>query len=89
MVEDTPFLILDEATSNVDTRTEELVQKAMDKLAKGRTSFIIAHRLSTVKNADLILVMKDGNIVETGKHDELLAKNGFYAELYNSQFQLT
>ena len=89
MVEDTPFLILDEATSNVDTRTEELVQKAMDKLAKGRTSFIIAHRLSTIKNADLILVMKDGNIVETGKHDELLAKNGFYAELYNSQFQLS
>ena len=89
MVEDTPFLILDEATSNVDTRTEELVQKAMDKLAKGRTSFIIAHRLSTIKNADLILVMKDGNIIETGKHEELLKKNGFYADLYNSQFQLT
>ena len=89
MIEDTPFLILDEATSNVDTRTEELVQKAMDKLAKGRTSFIIAHRLSTIKNADLILVMKDGNIIETGKHEELLAKNGFYADLYNSQFQLT
>ena len=89
MIEDTPFLILDEATSNVDTRTEELVQKAMDKLAKGRTSFIIAHRLSTIKNADLILVMKDGNIVETGKHDELIKKDGFYAELYNSQFQLT
>ncbi len=89
MIDDTPFLILDEATSNVDTRTEELVQKAMDKLAKGRTSFIIAHRLSTIKNADLILVMKDGNIVETGKHDELIKKDGFYAELYNSQFQLT
>ena len=89
MIEDTPFLILDEATSNVDTRTEELVQKAMDKLAKGRTSFIIAHRLSTIKNADLILVMKDGNIIETGKHDELIKKDGFYAELYNSQFQLT
>ena len=89
MIEGTPFLILDEATSNVDTRTEELVQKAMDKLAKGRTSFIIAHRLSTIKNADLILVMKDGNIVEIGKHDELIKKDGFYAELYNSQFQLT
>ena len=89
MIDDTPFLILDEATSNVDTRTEELVQKAMDKLAKDRTSFIIAHRLSTIKNADLILVMKDGNIVETGKHDELIKKDGFYAELYNSQFQLT
>jgi len=87
MIEDSPFLILDEATSNVDTRTEELVQKAMDKLARGRTSFIIAHRLSTIKNADLILVMKDGNIVETGTHNELLQKKGFYAELYNSQFQ--
>ena len=87
MVEDAPFLILDEATSNVDTRTEELVQKAMDKLMQGRTSFIIAHRLSTIKNADLILVMKDGNIVESGKHNELIKKNGFYAELYNSQFQ--
>lgn len=87
MVEDAPFLILDEATSNVDTRTEELVQKAMDKLMQGRTSFIIAHRLSTIKNADLILVMKDGNIVESGKHKELIEKNGFYAELYNSQFQ--
>jgi len=80
-------LILDEATSNVDTRTEELVQKAMDKLTKGRTSFIIAHRLSTIKNADLILVMKDGNIVEQGSHDELLNRKGFYAELYNSQFE--
>ena len=88
MMEDSPFLILDEATSNVDTRTEELVQKAMDKLTEGRTSFIIAHRLSTIKNADLILVMKDGNIIETGNHDELMKKNGFYAELYNSQFEL-
>ena len=86
MIKDAPFLILDEATSNVDTRTEELVQKAMDKLTKGKTSFIIAHRLSTIKNADLILVMKDGNIVEQGNHNELLTKNGFYAELYNSQF---
>ena len=86
MIENAPFLILDEATSNVDTRTEELVQKAMDKLTKGRTSFIIAHRLSTIKNADLILVMREGNIVEQGTHNELLNKNGFYAELYNSQF---
>ncbi|MBQ6546411.1 MAG: ABC transporter ATP-binding protein [Bacilli bacterium] len=84
---DKPFLILDEATSSVDTRTEELVQKAMDKLTKGRTSFIIAHRLSTIKNADLILVMKEGNIVEQGNHEELLKKKGFYAELYNSQFE--
>ena len=84
---DKPFLILDEATSSVDTRTEELVQNAMDKLSKGKTSFIIAHRLSTIKNADLILVMKDGNIVEQGNHEELLKKNGFYAELYNSQFE--
>ena len=88
MIEDAPFLILDEATSNVDTRTEELVQKAMDELMKGRTSFIIAHRLSTIKNADLILVMKDGNIIETGNHDALISQNGFYAELYNSQFDL-
>lgn len=88
MIEDSPFLILDEATSNVDTRTEELVQKAMDKLTEGRTSFIIAHRLSTIKNADLILVMKDGNIIETGNHEELMKKNGFYADLYNSQFEL-
>ena len=86
MIKDAPFLILDEATSNVDTRTEELVASAMDKLTKGKTSFIIAHRLSTIKNADLILVMKDGNIVEQGNHNELLKKNGFYAELYNSQF---
>ena len=87
MVEDAPFLILDEATSNVDTRTEELVQKAMDKLMVGRTSFIIAHRLSTIKNSDLILVMDEGNIVEQGNHEELIKKNGFYAKLYNSQFQ--
>jgi len=87
MIVDAPFLILDEATSNVDTRTEELVQKAMDKLTEGRTSFIIAHRLSTIKNADLILVMKDGNIIEQGNHNDLLKKKGFYAELYNSQFQ--
>ena len=88
MIDDAPFLILDEATSNVDTRTEELVQTAMDKLTEGRTSFIIAHRLSTIKNADLILVMKDGNIVETGNHEELMKKKGFYADLYNSQFEL-
>lgn len=87
MIQDTPFLILDEATSNVDTRTEELVQKAMDKLTVGKTSFIIAHRLSTIKNADLILVMKDGNIIEQGNHNELMKKNGFYANLYNSQFE--
>ena len=87
MVEDAPFLILDEATSNVDTRTEELVQKAMDKLMEGKTSFIIAHRLSTIKNADLILVMNEGNIIEQGTHDELIKKKGFYANLYNSQFQ--
>ena len=86
MVKDAPFLILDEATSSVDTRTEELVQKAMDKLTEGRTSFIIAHRLSTIKNADLILVLKEGNIIEQGNHEELIEKNGFYAELYNSQF---
>jgi ATP-binding cassette subfamily B multidrug efflux pump len=83
---DSPILILDEATSSVDTRTELLIQKAMDTLIQGRTSFVIAHRLSTIRNADLILVMRDGNIVEQGKHEELLAKNGFYAELYNSQF---
>lgn len=88
MLEDAPFLILDEATSNVDTRTEELVQKAMDKLTEGKTSFIIAHRLSTIKNADLILVMKDGNIIEQGNHDELMKQKGFYSELYNSQFEL-
>ena len=88
MVEDSPFLILDEATSNVDTRTEELVQRAMDKLTEEKTSFIIAHRLSTIKNADLILVIKDGNIEEQGNHEELMKKNGHYAELYNSQFEL-
>ncbi len=89
MIEDAPFLILDEATSNVDTRTEELVQKAMDKLTEGRTSFIIAHRLSTIKNADLILVMNEGNIIEQGTHEDLMKKKGFYANLYNSQFEKT
>ena len=88
MIQDSPFLILDEATSNVDTRTEELVQVAMDKLTEGRTSFIIAHRLSTIKNADLILVMKEGNIIEQGNLEELMEKQGAYAELYNSQFEL-
>ena len=87
MIANSPFLILDEATSNVDTRTEELVQQAMDKLTKGRTSFIIAHRLSTIKNADIILVMNEGDIIEQGSHEELLEKNGFYASLYNSQFE--
>lgn len=86
MVENAPMLILDEATSNVDTRTEEQIQEAMDNLTRGRTSFVIAHRLSTIKNADLILVMRDGNIVEQGNHEQLLAQNGFYATLYNSQF---
>jgi ATP-binding cassette subfamily B protein len=81
------MLILDEATSSVDTRTEELIQKAMDKLMEGRTSFVIAHRLSTIKNADLILVMKDGDIIESGDHKALLAQDGFYADLYNSQFE--
>ena len=88
ILQEAPFLILDEATSNVDTRTEELVQKAMDKLTEGKTSFIIAHRLSTIKNADLILVMKDGNIIEQGNHEELMEQKGFYADLYNSQFEL-
>ncbi len=87
MIENAPFLILDEATSNVDTRTEELVQKAMDKLTVGKTSFIIAHRLSTIKNADLILVMNEGNIIEQGTHAHLMKQNGFYADLYNSQFK--
>ncbi|MDR1641982.1 MAG: ABC transporter ATP-binding protein/permease [Clostridiales bacterium] len=87
MVQNAPMLILDEATSNVDTRTELLIQEAMDKLTHGRTSFVIAHRLSTIKNADLILVMRDGDIVESGSHKDLLAKGGFYAELYNSQFE--
>ena len=88
MLNKTPFLILDEATSNVDTRTEELVQKAMDKLTEGKTSFIIAHRLSTIKNADLIFVVDNGNIIEQGNHEELMEKHGFYADLYNSQFEL-
>ena len=79
-------MILDEATSSVDTRTEELIQKAMDRLMEGRTSFVIAHRLSTIRNADLILVMKDGNIIEQGNHEELMEQGGFYADLYNSQF---
>jgi ATP-binding cassette subfamily B protein len=83
---DPKILILDEATSSVDTRTEVLIQKAMDHLMEGRTSFIIAHRLSTIRNADLILVMDNGNIVEQGSHNELMKKNGFYANLYNSQF---
>ena len=81
-------MILDEATSSVDTRTELQIQKAMDNLMKGRTSFVIAHRLSTIKNADCILVMKDGDIVEQGNHDELMKKGGFYADLYNSQFEV-
>lgn len=89
LIEDAPLLILDEATSSVDTRMEILVQEAMDRLMKGRTAFIIAHRLSTIKNADLILVMKEGDIIECGKHEELLEKNGFYAKLYNSQFEQT
>ena len=84
---DNPILILDEATSSVDTRTEIQIQNAMDNLMKGRTSFVIAHRLSTIKDADIILVMKDGDIVEQGNHEELLAKGGFYAGLYNSQFE--
>jgi ATP-binding cassette subfamily B multidrug efflux pump len=87
MIQNAPMLILDEATSSVDTRTELLIQEAMDKLTQGRTSFVIAHRLSTIKNADLILVMKDGDIIESGNHKKLLEKGGFYAELYNSQFE--
>ncbi|MBC3513318.1 ABC transporter ATP-binding protein [Ruminococcus bicirculans (ex Wegman et al. 2014)] len=86
MLQNAPMLILDEATSSVDTRTELLIQRAMDKLTKGRTSFVIAHRLSTIKNADLILVMRDGDVIESGNHETLMAKGGFYAELYNSQF---
>ncbi len=86
MIADKPMLILDEATSSVDTRTEQKIQSAMDELMKDRTSFVIAHRLSTIKNADLILVMKDGDIIESGNHEELLEQNGFYADLYNSQF---
>ena len=88
VVGDPPMLILDEATSSVDTRTEVLIQQAMDRLMKGRTSFIIAHRLSTIRDADLILVMRDGDIVEQGSHQDLLDQNGFYAELYYSQFAL-
>jgi len=86
LLKDAPLLILDEATSSVDTRTEELIQKAMDRLMEGRTSFVIAHRLSTIRNADLILVMKDGNIIEQGNHESLLADKGFYYDLYQSQF---
>ena len=88
MVQDAPILILDEATSSVDTRTEELIQKAMDALTVGRTSFVIAHRLSTIRDADMILVMNHGDVSERGTHDELLAAGGFYADLYNSQFAL-
>ena len=84
---DRPMLILDEATSSVDTRTESRIQQAMDNLMEGRTSFVIAHRLSTIRDADLILVIREGNIVEQGTHDELLAQGGFYAELFNSQFE--
>ena len=87
MIADKPMLILDEATSSVDTRTELQIQRAMDKLMENRTSFVIAHRLSTIKNADLILVLKDGDVIESGTHEELLAKGGFYADLYNSQFE--
>ena len=86
MIQNSPMLILDEATSSVDTRTELITQQAMDKLTEQRTSFVIAHRLSTIRNADVILVLRDGDIVEQGSHDQLLAQNGFYAELYNSQF---
>jgi ABC-type multidrug transport system fused ATPase/permease subunit len=86
MVADPPMMILDEATSNVDTRTEQLIQDSFEKLTRNRTSFVIAHRLSTIRNSDLILVMRDGNIVEQGNHEQLLRKKGFYAELYNSQF---
>ena len=87
MLQNAPMLILDEATSSVDTRTELLIQRAMDELTKGRTSFVIAHRLSTIKNADLILVMREGDVVESGTHDQLMEKGGFYADLYNSQFE--
>jgi ATP-binding cassette subfamily B protein len=86
ILQDSPFIILDEATSSVDTQTEQKIQDAMDKLIKGRTSFVIAHRLSTIKNADIILVLKDGNIIEQGSHKQLIKKHGFYEELYNSQF---
>ena len=87
MLQNAPMLILDEATSSVDTRTELLIQRAMDKLTENRTSFVIAHRLSTIKNADLILVMKDGDIIESGTHETLMQRNGFYAALYNRQFE--
>ena len=87
MIQNAPMLILDEATSSVDTRTEELIQRAMDRLTEDRTSFVIAHRLSTIKNADKILVIREGDIVESGTHEALLSKGGFYAELYNSQFE--
>ena len=87
MLKNAPVLILDEATSSVDTRTEVRIQKALDNLMRGRTSFIIAHRLSTIRNADLILVMKDGDIIEQGTHEQLLVQKGFYADLYNSQFE--
>ena len=87
MLQDAPMLILDEATSSVDTRTELLIQRAMDRLTENRTSFVIAHRLSTIKNADLILVMKDGDVIESGTHETLMQKGGFYADLYNSQFE--
>ena len=86
MLQNAPMLILDEATSSVDTRTELLIQRAMDQLTAGRTSFVIAHRLSTIKNADLILVMKDGDVIESGTHETLMQQGGFYADLYNSQF---
>lgn len=89
MIQNSPMLILDEATSSVDTRTEIITQKAMDRLTEKRTSFVIAHRLSTIKNADMILVLRDGDIVEQGSHEDLLKLNGFYAELYNSQFERT
>ena len=87
MLADRPMLIIDEATSSVDTRTELIIQRAMDELMMGRTSFVIAHRLTTIKNADLILVLKDVDIIESGTHEVLLAKKGFYADLYNSQFE--
>ena len=89
MIKDAPMLILDEATSSVDTRTELVIQKAMDQLMEGRTSFVIAHRLSTIKNADVILVLKDGDVLESGNHEALMEKEGFYADLYNSQFEKT
>lgn len=87
MLQNAPMLILDEATSSVNTRTELLIRQAMDTLTKGRTSFVIAHRLSTIKNADLILVMRDGDVIESGTHEELMRRGGFYADLYNSQFE--